>query len=237
MAYTVTQLVTNAYYLSSIVSRDFETVSGTQLNDGVEVLNDIIADKTIDNGMIPYFNKLAFPAVAGQSVYFIPDLIEADTFVFFINSVRFATQMQQRHQFRGTPRAENIQSLPFAWNLEKCFGGANLSLYFAPDQNYPLELWGQFRLTQVTNNQDLSLTLDRFYINYLKYELACRLCEEYSYNIPQDVKKQFDTYYEIIKNKSSIWDLTTQKVSSMGSDGFINYAIVNLSGGWLPTYR
>lgn len=232
MAYTVTQLVTNAYYLSSIVSRDFETVSGSQLTDGIEVLNDLLADKTIDNGMIPYFKKYAFPAVANQSEYFIPDLIEADTFVFFINEVRFATSMQARHEFRGSSRAMNIQSLPYEWNLEKQFGGALLSLYFSPDKNYPLELWGQFRLAEVANNQDLSLTLDRFYINYLKYELACRLCKEFSYNIPADVKEQFDSYYEIIKNKSAVWDLRTQKISAFSTGGYINYGVVNLSGGW-----
>jgi hypothetical protein len=236
MAYTVTKLITNAYYLSGIVSRDFETVSGSQLTDGLDTLNDLLGDKTIDNGMIPYFDKYVFAAVADDPEYFIPNLIEADTFVFFINQVRYATARQQRHEFRCSSRAMNIQSLPWTWNLEKCFGGANLTLYFAPDQNYPLEIWGQFRLAEVALNQDLSLTLDRFYINYLKFELACRLCEVFSYNIPPDVKRQYDTYYQVIKNNSSVWDLRTQKISVFSGDGYINFGVVNLSGGWFPTY-
>lgn len=234
MAYTVTKLVTDAYYISSIVSRDFETVSGAQLNDGIDTLNDLIGDKAIDSSMIPYYQKYEFPAVVNQQEYFIPDLIQLDTFVFFINSIRYATRNQKRRQFRGSSRAENIASLPGIWNLEKCFGGANLSVYFTPDQNYPFEMWGQFRLSQVTNNQDLSLTLDRFYIDYLKYELACRLCVEIGINAPPDAVNQYNKYCEMIRNKSSIADLNTQKTSTMSGNGYINYAQANIGRGWAP---
>ena len=55
MPYTVLKLVSNAFYTSSIVSRDFETVSDNQANDGVDILNDLLGDKSIDNGMLPNF--------------------------------------------------------------------------------------------------------------------------------------------------------------------------------------
>lgn len=71
MAYTTLQLINNAYYESGIVSRGFETVSGQQANDGLQFLNDLIADKTVENGLIPYYQEYNFTAVTGQERYFI----------------------------------------------------------------------------------------------------------------------------------------------------------------------
>ena len=146
MAYPTLKLITSAYYESGIVSRKFETVSGQQANDGLFYLNDLIDDKTVDNGLIPYYLEYDFAAVQGQEKYFIPDLINADTFVFYIDTVRYQTQNRGRREYFGTSRADNIQSLPGSWHLERCFGGANLFIYFLPDQNFPLTIWGQFRL-------------------------------------------------------------------------------------------
>ena len=233
MAYTTLQLINNAYYESGIVSRGFETVSGQQANDGLQFLNDLIDDKTVDNGLIPYYQEYSFNAVIGQEMYNIPNLINMDTFVFYIDSVRYQTQNRGRREYFGTSRADNIQSLPGSWHLERCFGGANLFIYFLPDQNFPLVIWGQFRLAEVALNQDLSLTLDRFYINYLKFDLAARLCAEYNYTVPPGVAKALNKYVIDISKKSGPMDLKLIKLSSLQRRGGINYGQVNLGHGWV----
>ena len=232
MAYTTLQLINNAYYESGIVSRGFETVSGQQATDGLEFLNDLLQDKTVDSGLIPYYTELDFAAVIGQEKYFIPDLITIDTFVFFIDTVRYQTEPRLRREYFGTSRADNIQSLPGSWHMERCFGGANLYIYFKPSQNFPLTIWGQFRLQAVTINQDLSLTLDRFYINYLKFDLAVRLCAEYNYSVPPGVAKALTKYEDDISKKSGVLDLRLTKLSSLQRRGGINYAQVNIGHGW-----
>jgi len=233
MAYTTLQLINFAYYESGIVSRGFETVGGQQANDGLIFLNDLIADKTIENGLIPYYQQYDFNAVIDQEMYFIPDLIDIDTFVFYIDTVRYQTQNRARRQYFGTSRADNIQSLPASWHMERCFGGANIYIYFKPNQAFPLTIWGQFRLQEVAINQDLSLTLDRFYINYLKYDLAARLCAEYNYNVPAGVAKALTKYENDISKKSGPMDLNMIKLSSLQRKGGINYAQVNIGKGWL----
>ncbi len=233
MAYTTLQLINNAYYESGIVSRGFETVSGQQANDGLQFLNDLIADKTIENNLIPYYQQFDFFAVVGQEMYFIPDLISVDTFVFYIDTVRYQTENRARREYFGTSRADNIQSLPGSWHLERCFGGANIFIYFKPNLNFPLTIWGQFRLQQVTINQDLSLTLDRFYINYLKFDLAARLCAEYNYTVPPGVAKALDNYEDSISKKSGPMDLRLIKLSSLQRRGGINYGQVNIGHGWV----
>lgn len=233
MAYTTLQLINNAYYESGIVSRGFETVSGQQANDGLQFLNDLLADKTVENGLIPYYEEHNFNAVPGQEKYFIENLINIDTFVFYIDTVRYQTENRARREYFGSSRADNIQSLPGSWHMERCFQGANLYIYFKPNVAYPLTIWGQFRLAQVVLNQDLSLTLDRFYINYLKFDLASRLCAEYNYSVPPGVAKTLDQLQDAISKKSGPMDLRLTKLSSLQRRGGINYGTVNLGYGWV----
>lgn len=235
MTYLVSELISDAYYTSSIVSREFETPTGSQMSDGLKLLNDVISDRTIDSGTIPYTTTYSFNAVAGTSDYYLPNWIDIEIFVFYINSIRFQTINQQREQFFGSTRAVNIETLPFNWHFERGFGGGTLSLYFIPDVNYPLEIRGTMRLLSVTEFQDISLSIDQFYRNFLKYLLADRLCQFNSFKVPQDVSNQLNKYFQWIKNKSNVMDLTTKKLSTLGGVGAINYGVVNLSGGWLPS--
>ncbi len=333
MSYTVIELINGAYYTSGVVSRDFQTVQGSQVNDGLMFLNDILADKTVENDMLPYYTNYTFNAVQGQERYFVPNLIEIETLVFYINTVRYQMTEIQRRMYFGTSRANNIQSLPYNWHVERCFGGANLFLYFVPNTNYPMEVWGQFRLSEVSINQDLSsqlttvnlgapvvtgagtlgigqlvvngidlagayanaqslataitnnvanvsasinsnqftltsahniviattgvgvaantvtfanfstlngalnqtyfpMALDRFYINYLKYALAVRICNEFDYKIPDGVRVQLLKYEQMISKRSQQIDLTNEKISTLQSNSTINYAQINLGRGW-----
>lgn len=155
MAYTVANLIADAYYVSGIVSREFETVSGPQGDLGLQVLNEIISDKTIEMDMIPYYLKYNFNTIPGVETYFIPNFESVETLTFFLNGVRYQMVEVDRVKFQGSPRA-NINSLPLNWNQERCVNGTNIRLYFFPNQVYQLEAWGLFRLPQLTMFQDLS---------------------------------------------------------------------------------
>lgn len=339
MAYTVANLIADAYYTSGIVSREFETVSGQEGNFGLQVLNNILTDKAIEKDMIPYYLKYNFNAVPNQGTYFIPNLEEIDTLVFFLNSVRYQMRKVDRIAFKGSSRAENISSLPFNWNIERCLGGSNISLYFFPDRAYPMEAWGLFRLSSVTMLQDLSFKgstadlgvltltgtgtldaaqfvvngvdlegsyatandfvnyintgiipnvtatylaskitlsnsatnstllisttglgdagntitfanfsttsgalsetfvsvgLDEFYVSYLKFALADRLCTEYNFMVPMGVAKQLAQYQRWISKRSGGLDLSLQKASTLSNSSPLNYAQVNIGKGWIP---
>jgi hypothetical protein len=341
MAYTVTNLITDAFYASGIVSREFETVSGPQGQVGLAALNNILTDKAVEKDMIPYYTKYTFNAVAGQETYFIPQLEELDTLVFFLNDVRYQMREVDRIRYKGSPRANNISSLPFNWNLERCLGGANISLYFFPNVNYPMEAWGLFRLNTVALNTDLyntgptaqlgtvtifgtapdagvlragqlvingvdlagtyntalelttfintgvipnvtatlvanaltlngsvtgttitistlgttsaldgltfsnfslmagpvtqvfnSMGMDQFYISYLKYALADRLCTEYNFVVPEGVTRQLVQYQRWISKRSGGLDLNMQKISTLTNSNPMNYGQVNIGRGW-----
>ena len=233
MAYTVTELISYAYYTSGIVSREFQAVDGYQINDGLLLLNEILSDKTIEEDMVPYYtNQYNWTSVVGQERYFIPNLTRVDTLVFFIDSVRYAMRENFRDQYFGNGRAQDIRTLPFNWNQERTLGGMYIYLYFFPDQPYPMQLTGLFSLQSVVLNQDLTLILDPYYISYLKYRLVDKLCILYNYEMPPGAMKELLKYEQLISNRSGPMDLHMTKISTLSGDTTLSYAQANLGKGW-----
>lgn len=234
MTYPVTKLITNAYYLAGIVSREFETVDGTQISDGLDFLNDIIGEKRVDAGTLPYYTSTTFNTVIGQELYTVDGLISVSTATFLKDNVRWAMDQIDRDEYQGSFRTENIQSLPFTFHVERIPNGANIYLYWLPDEVYTVTLWGLFDLGEVTLTQDLELTMDRFYITYLRYLLAERLCCEFDYDIPPATEKKLNKLEAQIRKKSQQLDLRMRKISTLSGAGIINYGQINLGKGWYP---
>lgn len=233
MAYPVTLLISEAFYTSGIVSRNFQTVAGDQEQTGFLKLNEILSDTAIEEDMIPYFTtSYDFNAVPGQEMYFIPNLSDPETLTFFINTIRYQMRKESQDLYFGAARAENVESLPYNWHCERCLGGCNLFIYFFPDTAYPMQLTGRFRLQTVTINQDLSLILDQYYINYLQYRLADRLCTAYNFAPSPSLTKQLLQYQQMISKRSSPMDLRINKISTLTPSQSINYAQINLGHGW-----
>src|ERR1700693_64758 len=233
MAYTTNQLISSSYYAAGVVSREFETVSGSQVGDGLVWLNNIITEKTVNESMIPYETTYNANFVVGQEIYSIPNLIQIDTLVFFLDAVRYAMKYEKKNAYFGPSRVENIQTLPFEWYFERQFGGGNLYIYFQPDRNYPMEIHGVFRIPSVSLGQDLSLTLDEFYTTYLHYALADRICAEYAYTTPDNVIRQLGKYEAFINKNSRLLDLRIGKTSTLQKRGTFNYGFINLGHGWV----
>jgi hypothetical protein len=337
MAYPAVQLISEAFYVSGIVSRGFQTVAGDQVTTGLLVLNEILTDTVVDIGKIPYFtDNYSFHAVAGQEKYFIPGMTQMETLTFYIDSVRFQMQKDQRDYYFGRGRAENTSALPFEWHTELALGGMNLFLYFFPDQNFPMVATGLFSLNTVSLYQDLlgsnvsanlgifsvsgagtigqnelvvngidlagtyatqlalinyintgiipnvvastigtefvltgprggmivistigtaafannitfsnfstingaqnlnfrSTAYDQFYINYLKYALAERLCTNYNFEVPSMVETQLLRYDQLIDKRASAIDMSMYKVSTLSGQNSVNYGQVNFGKGW-----
>ena len=215
MVYPTTQLISEAFYTSGLVSRTFQQVDGDQVGTGLAKLNEILSDTAIEDDMIPYFTSAYdFYAVAGQEMYFIPNLSKIETLTFFINTIRYQMSKVSQDLYYGSARAENVKSLPYHWHCERCLNGSNLFIYFFPDTNYPMQLTGLFRLQNVTLDQDLALSLDQYYINYLQYRLADRLCTAYNFEPPAGLAKQLLQYQQMISKRSSPMDLKINKIST-----------------------
>ncbi len=233
MAYLVSTLITRAYYLSQILARDLQTISGSQEEDGLFLLNEALEEKGSDLSLIPYYSEYDFPTVQGTEMYFIPNLSEADTVTFNIGTVRFSMNELTRKEYFGSPRVDELQALPFSYRIERCLGGANLFLYFVPDQNYEVKVWGKFTLNDVTLNQDLSLTYDGFYISYLRHYLGSKLCSEYGQTFPDGAQKEFARIEKKLKSTSPA-DLSISKQSFFNSGSTFDWQWMNLGRGYWP---
>lgn len=236
MAYTVNNLIADAYYASGLVAREFETVNGQKVTDGLLWLNDILTETNVNDTMIPYESTYDFNAVVGQEAYFIPNLVQIDTLVFYLDSVRYAMKYTKRNQYFGSSRVENIQSLPFQWYFEREKGGGSIYIYFEPDQTYPIQLHGSFELTKVALGDNLETTYDQFYITYLRYMLADRICSENNYVTPPNIIDKRDYYSGLISKQSKVLDLRIKKTSTLQKRGTLGWAFVNLGRGWTASY-
>lgn len=234
MAYNATKAITEGYYLSGIVARDQETVSGSQLNDGLSALNSLLSLKSINGRFVPYYTVYDFTAVIGQERYFIPNLIEFEAFTFELDtSFRFPTTGIRRKRYFGDARANNIKSLPVTRHFERTKGGGYIYLYFAPEATYPLQLVGKFGFDTVDYNTDLSTVFDQFYIDYLTYQLARRLCAMNALTLPSETKDILDEYNAELLDMMAI-DFSLQKVSTLQRGTSFNYADANIGRGWRP---
>ena len=233
MAYSALTLITRAWYLSGIVARNLETVSGDQVTDGLFLLNVLLDFKASDVRLIPYFTRYAGTFIVGQEQYFIPNLYDIETMTFNIGTVRYPMNKTTRDVYFGNGRVDNINSLPFQYHLERTFGGSNIWVYFLPDQTYVFNLIGKFALTEVTLMRDMSLVYDQFYLEYLRYALAKFYCNEYNISFAPEKEMMLKTYEKKLQDVSPP-DLTMQKLNFINSPTTINWSQVNIGRGWTP---
>ena len=132
MPCTATELINRAYYLSGVVSRKFQSVSGAQVTDGLNLLNEILAEKGITGALIPYYKEYSLALITGQEKYFIDGLIEIETVTFNIDTVRYSMRGKGRKAYFGSGRADDIQTLPYEWRLERVLNGSDIYIYFLP---------------------------------------------------------------------------------------------------------
>lgn len=235
MSYTARQVINEAYYITGIVSKDFQTLTGAQLESGLSLLNDVLAVKTADIKLIPYFKEYLLNAVVGQEMYFIPNLVDIETITFNMGDIRYPTDKVNRKTYFGSPRADNIISIPINFHAERLDEGSNIYLYPKPVSTYPMKVWGKFALASVpTENIDLDLTYERYYIVYLKLVLASYICMIYSINLQPQAAKELQDMELKIANISPK-DYTMQKVSVLGKNvsGF-TFADANIGKGFRP---
>jgi hypothetical protein len=227
------QLIANAYYLSGILSRDFETISDTQAVDGLDILNDILAEKSISSALIPYYTQTIYQGVAGTKEFIVPDLVNETDVTFFIDNVRYKMIRDSQQRFWGDSRVEDISSLPFHYYSQRAVGGMQFYLYFTPDADYRFEITGKYRIETLTLDIDSSFFLDRFYVSYLKYKLAKRLCDFYGHQFPGQLEPTLKGL-EAQLNKMVGVDLTIEKPSNFSRGGNFSYGQANLGKGWEP---
>lgn len=233
MAYTGRMLVTRSWFLSGIVARRLQSVTGDQATDGLFLLNALLDWKAIQIDLIPYWTYYEFPAVVGQEQYYIPNLYAVESLTFNIGDVRYPTDFTTRTAYFGTGRVDSINSLPSNWYFNRSLGGGSIYLYFKPAGEYPIKIMGKFGLQNVTLDTDLLTIYDPAYIEYLRYALAQYMCSEYGILFNPESAKIFKSIERTLMDVSPP-DLSVRKSSILTAGSGINFGDVNIGHGWRP---
>lgn len=249
MAYTARTLITRSWYLSGIVARRAQTVSGDQIHDGLMLLNALLDFKQVEIDLVPYYTYIQFDAVGGQEYYYLPNVAAIESITFNIDVVRYPMDFTTRRNYYGTGRIDNLQTLPFNWNFNRAEGGGNLALYFLPQSNYTLKAMVKLFLTDVDLDTDLTNVIpetvpytfingsnagfDTSYIEYLRYALAQYMCSEYGI-IFNPVSEAILKKYERKLMYMDPPDLSMLKTSILTQGSGYNFGDVNIGKGWRP---
>jgi hypothetical protein len=251
MPYTAQQLISRAWYLSGIVARNLQVDTGDQSSDGLYLLNALLDFKQIETDLIPYWQYIELPLVAGQEFYFLPYVAALESVTFNIDVVRYPMDMVTRRNYYGSARVDNITSLPFSWNYNRALGGGNLAMYFKPDTNYIMKAMAKIFLVDVSLNTDLTNVsevtpytfinssnqgYDTGYIEYLRYSLAQYMCSEYGIMFnPQSEKILTSMKRKLMYiSPPDLSMIKTTILTADGSPGW-NWGDVNLGRGWRPS--
>ncbi len=261
MAYTAQELITRAWFLSGIVARNLQVPTGDQIEDGLQMLNDLLNYKQIETDLIPYWQYITFNCVPTQEYYFLPYVADVESSTFNIDVVRYPMSSTSRTNYFGSSRVDNIYTLPFSWNYDRSVGGGTFSMYFVPDRDYPIKMNVKIFLIDVTLQTDLQNVTESFnntynvpyyttysfitngiqgydtaYIEMLRYALARYMCSEYGILFNPESEKIYQSYVRKLMYMSPP-DLSVKKLSVLNSDranGF-TWADVNLGRGWRPS--
>jgi hypothetical protein len=249
MSYTAQNLITRSWYLSGIVARNLQVVTGDQINDGLMMLNALLDFKQIETDLIPYWTYIEMALVSGQEYYFLPNVAAVESATFNIGTVRYPMVNTSRRSYFGSSRVDNIQTLPFNWNFNRGENGGTIAFYFLPESNYPLKMMVKIFLTDVslgtdlTNiNSDLPYTFletenagyDTSYIEYLRYALAQYMCSEYGilFN-PESEKILAKMQRKLMYIEPP--DLSLSKISILTESTGYNWGDINIGRGWRPS--
>lgn len=235
---TARELITYAYYLSNMVSRGLQTVTGMQIADGLVLLNDILAEKAADGSQIVYYQRYDFPGVIGEEEYFIENLVEISSLTVNLENVRFSMQPMTRRLYFGDPRVNEIQSIPYTYYTERAIEdgapGMKIFVYFEPSQtSYIFELVGKYSIQEVGLDTNLNNFLENFYLSYLKYKLASRICEFNGQLLEPNKMATLVTLERQVTEVNAI-DLSLDIDNAFRADGGLTYADVNIGKLWRP---
>jgi hypothetical protein len=152
--------------------------------------------------------------VANQASYTVSDMVTADVTSDRIVDLSFANytvpsagqgiiyplQIINKAQYYGVTRLLPLNTRPGFIFLDKQATESIVTLYPAPDQDYPCLLGVKVMINKLIANEDLT-ELPPFYYGFMKYALARKFLAYYpSANWAETSEQEYQDYYNIIKN-------------------------------------
>lgn len=234
MTTTARELIAEAYYISGVVSQEQQEVSGPEETAGLRALNRAIAVESITGALIPFYKQYEFNFVPGQEKYEIDNLIDIENIVYIFGSVRYRLRHVKRNDYFSRGRVEGITTLPSIYHFERAEDKGEIYVFFPPNSDYEVKLWGKFGFAEVPSvDTDLSTLYSREYLTYLSFLLAKYICIAFDETLPEQAQVTLNEIIDGMHFVSPI-DLTVQKNSVFDDKYLLDYTSANLFNGWWP---
>lgn len=212
---TANQLIVNSLYLTGELGVG-ETPDSFMLSTGLDLLNEILDKCSSDSIFIPFLTTLNFTLETGKATYSISDMIVgADIVADRVIDLSFANYTVQpsgsqpivypmriinKATYYGVVRLNNLNARPGFIFLDKQATESFITVYPAPDQDYPCSLQVKGMIDSISAQESL-ISLPPFYYGFLKYAVARKFIAIYpSANWPKENEDEYQDYYSILKN-------------------------------------
>ncbi len=206
MSYTVRKLITEAYYASGIRSREFQTIEGALISEGLSLLNDFLAVTSANQSKKPYIQTKTFNCIANQEKYKIDGLIYPETISFYIDTnLRMPVNIAGRKEYFGTTKVTDLNTIPYNCTIERVLNGSEVYFYPLPDKAYKIEITGFFSLELIDNlSLDLTTIYDMYYIVFLKHNLIKTICMSEAIQTPLETTEYIAQLDNVVSKIATI---------------------------------
>lgn len=208
----VRYLLLRAYRDANVVGDD-DDLSSLQQSEGLDSLNELLADLGSEGIYIPYEDSIDFNLVANQEDYVIDMVTPGATLTHqpivklnYVNitlgNATIPIDIITSGTYYGNNRIVTGQSIPQVVLLTKSLNSSKLSFYYKPSQNYPCNVIAQFQMGDVAGT-DLLTTIPIIYRRFLRFALAREFSGIYQgLDMPQTYLSEYDRLFEKIKSNS-----------------------------------
>lgn len=206
---TTNDIIVNALYLIGELGVG-ETPDAFMLTSGLEIVNGIIDQFSMDSIYIPYLTTINFNLVPGQATYSFSDLVPADviadrivdlTFAnYFVAEIEYPLRIITKAVYYNLSRQTNLMTRPGYVFLNRQPTESFITFYPAPDQAYPCKIQVKSMIDKLEPQENIN-ELPPFYYRLLKFAVAREFMAYYpSGNWPSTSEETYQDMYNSLKN-------------------------------------
>lgn len=205
---TTNDIIVNALYMIGELGVG-EVADAQMLTSGLELVNELLDQFSVDSIYIPYLTTINFTMTAGQDIYSVSDLVSSDitedrvvdlSFAnYTVDTIVYPLRIINKATYSGVVRLTNLLARPGFIFLDKQPTQSFLTLYPKPDQAYPCSVQAKVMIDKLEAQEDIS-ELPPYYYGFLKMALARKFLAYYpSSNWPQTSEAEYQKVYANLK--------------------------------------
>ncbi len=186
-------LIQQAYRWAEILAEDGETASATQLNTGLNLLNKILRQISIDGYEIPLLTSEIVNLVKGSNELNLVGWTKLIKLQYDLGGIKQNIPLVSLNDYRNADSIVTAVGTPYIGYAQRTPTGILLQVFFAASIAYTTYLNGYKTLTNVTIDDSFT-DIEEFMADYLELQLARNLQTIYQLKVNPFLAEQLEIY-------------------------------------------